>query len=198
MLAPPLAGSSRVRGHKERLTRILINGLIGPVDKKTYAGGLMQPMGNNSDQWIADVGTYIRNTWGNQAPLIEASDVARIRASTESRDEPWTLAELGLFDPPELENRKQWKLTASHGNDKVINAVDGNDGSRWDTGKTQKPGMWFEIELPEPTRVMSMTLDTRGSGLDYPRGFSVTVAGEEKAWDKPVAVGQGVQPINRN
>ena len=81
-LAPPLAGSARVNGHRERLTRILLNGLIGPVDEKTYAGGLMLPMGANTDQWIADVATYIRNTWDNRAPLIEASDVASVRAAS--------------------------------------------------------------------------------------------------------------------
>lgn len=195
MLAPPLAGSSRVRGHKERLTRILLNGLIGPVDKKTYAGGLMLPMANNSNQWIADVETYIRNNWGNQAPMVEASDVQRIRESAKDRAEPWTLTELGLFDPPELENRSEWKLTASHGADKIKNSIDGNSGSRWDTGITQRPGMWLEVELPEPTRVMSMTLDTRSSGLDYPRGFTVKVSSDGKQWSDPVAKGQGVHPI---
>lgn len=195
MLAPPLAGSPRVRGHKERLTRILINGLIGPVDKKTYAGGLMLPMGSNSDQWIGDVATYIRNSWGNQSPLVEAVDVKRIRSSTLDREGPWTLTELGLFDPPELLNRKSWKLTASHGGDKIGNAVDDKDDSRWDTGATQKAGMWFEVELPELTRVMSMTLDTRGSSMDYPRGFSVRVSTDGKTYGDPVATGQGVQPV---
>lgn len=196
MLAPSLDGSVRVRGHRERLTRILLNGLIGPVDEKTYAGGLMLPMGANSDQWIADVVTYIRNSWGNQAPLIEASDVAGIRTASSARVGPWTLAELRRFDPPEL-NRAGWKLTASHGGDKLRNALDGNQGSRWDTGTVQRPGMWFTIELPEPLRVSALTLDTRGSNDDYPRGFLVQTSSDGKSWSSPVAQGRGVHPVTQ-
>ena len=197
MLAPSLAGSPRVRGHRERLTRILLSGLIGPVDKKTYAGGLMLPMGANSDQWIADVATYIRNSWGNQAPLIEARDVASIRAEAEGRVGPWTLAELDQFDPPDLEDRSQWKLTASHGADKVKNAIDGNKGSRWDTGTTQRDGMWFAVELPEAVKVLELTLDTRGSDFDYPRGYVVQTSVDGKSWSEPVAQGRGVHPLTK-
>jgi putative heme-binding domain-containing protein len=196
-LAPPLVGSARVNGHRERLTRILLNGLIGPVDKKTYAGGLMLPMGANSDQWIADVATYIRNMWGNQAPLIEATDVAKIRSDSKDRIGPWTLVELTPFDPPELKDRGLWKLTASHGQDKVRNSVDGNRGSRWDTGTYQRPGMWFSIELPDPIEVLALTLDTRGSNADYPRGFTVQTSLDGKEWSSPVAQGRGVHPVTQ-
>lgn len=197
MLAPPLAGSPRVRGHRERLTRILLNGLIGPIDEKTYAGGLMLPMGSNSDQWIADVATYIRNTWGNQAPLIEASDVAQVREASLDRTGPWTLRELTAFDPPDLRDRRNWKLTASHGQDKVAASVDDNAGSRWDTGTVQRPGMWFSVELPEPVRVMTITLNTERSKDDYPRGFLVHTSEDGESWGDPVAQGQGVHAITK-
>lgn len=197
MLAPPLAGSPRVQGHRERLARILLNGLIGPVDEKTFAGGLMLPMGANTDQWIADVATYIRNTWGNQAPLIEAPDIARIREATRDRVGPWTLTELKRFDPPEFQNRANWKLTASHGQNKIKDSVDGNDGSRWDTGTVQRPGMWFAIELPEPYSVMSLTLDTRRSSLDYPRGYEVHTSTDGETWSKPAAVGRGIDAVTK-
>jgi mono/diheme cytochrome c family protein len=32
-----------------------------------------------SDQEVADVTTYIRNSWGNRAPPVSAHDVARMR-----------------------------------------------------------------------------------------------------------------------
>ncbi len=32
-----------------------------------------------SDQEIADVATYIRNTWGNAAPAVTAAEVAKAR-----------------------------------------------------------------------------------------------------------------------
>ncbi|MCR9200169.1 MAG: discoidin domain-containing protein [Planctomycetaceae bacterium] len=192
-LAPALAGSARVNGHRERLTRILLNGLIGPVDETTYAGGLMLPMGANTDQWIADVATYVRNSWDNRAPLIEASDVSAIRAASADRVGPWTLAELQPFDPPEL--RRNWKLSASHGNDKIGNAIDDNPGSRWDTGTPQVPGMWLTIELPEPVHVASLTLNTQGSDLDYPRGYQVQTSLDGESWTDTMAEGRGDNPI---
>lgn len=194
-LAPALAGSLRVRGHRERLTRILLNGLIGPVDKKTYAGGLMLPMGANSDKWIADVATYIRNSFGNQGALIEAPDVKRIRDASQKRVGPWTLFELTTFDPPSLKDRSNWKLTASHGSGKLAAAIDGKRNSRWDTGTTQKPGMWFGIELLEPVKVLSVSLDSRGSNDDYPRGYLVQVSKDGKSWSEPVADGRGFNAL---
>ncbi len=196
-MAPALMGSKRVQGHRDRMIRILLNGLIGPVDGKTFAGGLMLPQGANSDQWIADVATYVRNSFGNKAPLIEAADVGKIRDESKGRVGPWTLAELKLFDPPPFENRKEWKLTASHGKNKVRSAIDGNARSRWDTGTVQRPGMWFGIELPEPAKIVALTLDTRGSNMDYPRGYTVHVSDDGKGWSDPVGRGTGIDPVTK-
>ena len=61
----------------------------------------------------------------------------------------WTLKELKYYDPPALEDRRNWKLAASHNAGKLAAAIDHDPGSRWDTGAHQRPGMWFSIELPE-------------------------------------------------
>jgi len=153
------------------------------------------PMGANDDRWIADVATYVRNNWENRASLIEASDVKRIRAASQKRIGPWTLTELKSFDPPALESPETWKLTASHNSGKLASAIDGNRGSRWDTATTQKPGMWFQIELPEPSTVLSLNLDTRGSNFDYPRGYLVHLSEDGQTWGDPVAEGQGLEPV---
>lgn len=194
MLAPPFARSPRVLGHKDRVVRIVLNGLLGPVDGKTYAGGLMLPMRANDDRWIADVVTYIRNDFGNSAGLVEASDVKRIREASKDRSGPWTLAELKRFDPPALA-RNKWMLTASHSAGTIKNAVDGKAASRWDTAGVQRPNMWFAVELPEPMRVLALTLDTRGSNDDYPRGYLVHVSNDGREWGKPVAEGRGHHPV---
>jgi putative heme-binding domain-containing protein len=193
MLAPPLARSPRVQGHKERLVRIVLNGLMGPVDGKTFAGGLMLPMKANDDAWIADVVTYIRNDFGNSADLVEASDVKRIRAATADRIEPWTLAELQRFDPPAI-SPATLKLSASHNAGNVRNTVDGKRGTRWDTNAFQTPGMWFAIELPEPMLVRSLHLDSKGSSDDYPRGYRVQASSDGMHWGETVAEGRGTKP----
>ena len=40
-----------------------------------------------SDQEIADVVTFIRNGWGNQAPAVRAAEVAKLRKTTDSISE---------------------------------------------------------------------------------------------------------------
>ncbi|MGB7325993.1 MAG: discoidin domain-containing protein [Rubripirellula sp.] len=196
LLAPPLAGSPRVQGHKQRLVRILLHGLIGPVDDTTYADGLMLPMGANDDVWIANVGNYIRNSWDNEASIIEPADVANVRADSQSHVGPWTLETLQFYDPAELGNRSEWKITASGNGDRTFAMIDGDAGTRWDTGKFQTAGQWVSIELPEPMKVMSIKLDARKSKNDYPRGYEVHTSVDGVDWGEPVALGYGDKPVS--
>lgn len=93
MVAPPLAGSKRVAGKKETLIRILLHGLNGPVDGKTYPD-MMPPMQANSDEWIASVLSYVRSSMGNKASTIRPDEVKKVREETKDRTKSWTLAEL--------------------------------------------------------------------------------------------------------
>ena len=93
---PPLAGSEIVNGDENKVIRIVLNGLTGPVEVagETYSG-MMPPWGGVlKDPEIAAVLTYVRSTWGNKGAPITASKVAAIRAATASRTTPWTAAEL--------------------------------------------------------------------------------------------------------
>jgi mono/diheme cytochrome c family protein len=91
-LAPPLKGSlTAVQG--DSLLRVLLHGLSGPVDGKTYESEMMS-MGANSDSWIADIASYVRVSFGNKGTPVTADEVARLRAATIDRTKPWTIAEL--------------------------------------------------------------------------------------------------------
>lgn len=98
---PPLAGSEWVTGSEERLIRILLHGLEGPIEVKgqTYVG-LMPAFGaggayNWNDQRIAEVLTYIRAEWGNEASPITAEQVTAIRTGAAAgRTKAWTAEEL--------------------------------------------------------------------------------------------------------
>ncbi|WP_018618156.1 DUF7133 domain-containing protein [Spirosoma luteum] len=83
MPAPPLAGSPRVRGDKILVTQLLLNGMRGPVDGKTYPD-MMPSMGGNDDTWIASVLSYIRNSseLGNKSSVVTPAEVAEVRANT--------------------------------------------------------------------------------------------------------------------
>ncbi len=87
------------------------------------------------------------------------------------------------------------RLTASHNPGKARNAMDGNPGTRWDTGAPQRGGEWFLIELPLEQEIAGLVLDTSGSRGDYPRGYEVYVSRDGKNWGKPVATGRGTKPV---
>jgi mono/diheme cytochrome c family protein/glucose/arabinose dehydrogenase len=161
-MAPPLAGSVRVLGHRDYVIKVLLHGLRGPIDGKQYNGGaVMVPMGANTDEWIADAANFVRNAFGNSGrPLITPEQVTAVRLATARRS-PWTTAEVLPTVPTVLTNMPAWKLTASHNSEATENLRTG--AGRWDTGTPQQPDMWFQIELPEPAMLAEIQLDAAGA-----------------------------------
>lgn len=92
---PPLAGSEWVNGSEDVLIRVLLHGLNGPiqVSNTTYSGE-MPAWARLNDNQLAAVATYIRKSFGNDAPPVESATVATIRAETAGRTSPWTEADL--------------------------------------------------------------------------------------------------------
>jgi mono/diheme cytochrome c family protein len=160
-MAPPLAGSARVLGHRDYVIRTLLHGMTGPIEGKTFTE-VMIPMGGNDDQWIASVASFIRNSFGNQADFARPEDVARVRAATSTRTTMWTVteAEAGL---PQLipTDEAKWKATASH-NTEYANLAFGYVA--WSSVATQQPGMWFQLELPEAVSLTEIQFDSTQSG----------------------------------
>ncbi len=79
---PPLAGSEWLAKDASIPVRIVLGGLTGSIEVKgkTYRGE-MPPVGEQlTDAEIAAVLTYVRSTWGNKAPAVDAALVARLRA----------------------------------------------------------------------------------------------------------------------
>lgn len=97
-VAPPLAGSDWVAGPPERMVRIVLHGLFGPVRVNDQTWNLAMPglgvAGLLDDEKIAAVLSYVRRAWGNSAGLVEPSLVASIRRETAVRTLPWTADEL--------------------------------------------------------------------------------------------------------
>ena len=93
-VAPPLAESSWVTGEPERLIRIALQGLYGEIEVSGQKWNLAMPgQGMNpllDDVKLADVLSYIRNAWGNEAEPIAAAQVAAVREQTKDRKMPWT------------------------------------------------------------------------------------------------------------
>jgi mono/diheme cytochrome c family protein len=47
--------------------------------------GVMVPMGANSDEWIADVASYIRNSFGNTAQIVRRAGCRACARSARAR-----------------------------------------------------------------------------------------------------------------
>jgi nitrite reductase (NO-forming) len=79
---PPLAGADYLMADKDRSVRIVLQGMTGEVvvNDKKY-NGIMLPMNNLSDHEIANVLTYVRNSWGNSGEAVKADEVRRIRSA---------------------------------------------------------------------------------------------------------------------
>jgi mono/diheme cytochrome c family protein len=93
---PPLAGSEWAQGDEQRVIRIVLLGLNGPIK---VAGkdfnNVMAPLGSAlKDEQIANALTYVRSEWGNNAPPVSAETVAKVRAELGSRTAPFTPEEL--------------------------------------------------------------------------------------------------------
>jgi hypothetical protein len=205
MLAPPLAGSPRVQAHRDYIVKVLLRGLNGPIDGKNYRD-VMVPL-DNTDEWVASVASFVRTSFGNNGELVTPADVARVRAEIASHKTPWTVPELDATMPKPID-AQQFKLTASHGEDTAQYATTLRG---WSSGTPQIPGMWFQVELPQPAPVAEVQFDSiaaggRGGGggrgaapgaapgpppvVGYPRAYEVQVSMDGKKWTK-VASGKG-------
>ena len=77
---PPLAGSDYLMADVDRSIHIVLEGLTGPVEVNgTTYSGVMPPFANLTDHEIADVLTYVRNSFGNEGAAVEDAQVAAIR-----------------------------------------------------------------------------------------------------------------------
>jgi len=81
-LNPPLSKTEYVLGDQKRLITIVLKGFNKEIeiDGETYANP-MPGLGHLSDQQVADVLSFVRNSFGNKASLITPAQVKAVRAS---------------------------------------------------------------------------------------------------------------------
>lgn len=83
-VGPPLADSNWVKGPVSNLIRIQMRGLTGPITvsgKEYNFPAPMAPMGAaQTDEDVAAVLTYVRNSFGNSAPPVLPEQVKALRS----------------------------------------------------------------------------------------------------------------------
>ncbi|MFN8346971.1 MAG: c-type cytochrome [Spirosomataceae bacterium] len=218
LIAPALAGSQRVQAHPEYAVRVVLHGMEGAIDGKTYAGGMMTPMKEHSDEWVADVISYIRNGLSNDASLISAQQVAKIRAKTAEQKSMYPYEKLLKIVPQELTPQSDWKITASH---TTSTRIGGNVSPQsaftyegWSTGGRQAKGMWYQIEFPKEINVSELQFVApsaikRGWRRDpnapqtpppmmqtYPKVFVIETSADGITWKEAIAEMKGTEGEN--
>ena len=97
---PPLSKSSWVAQDDDRLIKLTLKGMYGPLelDGKKFPGQVpMTPFGGLlSDDEIASVLTFVRSSFGNKAPTVNPAKVKQVRDATKER--------LDFYTPEELLN----------------------------------------------------------------------------------------------
>ncbi len=91
-LAPTLISSPRLKGDRVVATKILLNGLTGPIDGKNYSG-VMVGMKHQDNEWLASVLTYIRKEFNNASPVARWQ-VENIRKEIKEKEDYYTIEEL--------------------------------------------------------------------------------------------------------
>jgi mono/diheme cytochrome c family protein len=212
-LAPSLVGSPRVVGDERATIAILLHGLQGDVGGVDY-GAPMVPMNSYSDAELANVITYIRNSFGNRAPAVESDAVATGRAADAERTAFWTLDELTARIPvlgvprKRFERRAEWKLAANMEARKtapVEAMLDGDPKTGYFTqGFKPFPVETLTIELPARSKIVGIDIDSRGErgqdgkDMGWAPAYSVEVSDDGKTWTMvaPKVVGEPHARLN--
>ena len=186
-MAPPLAGSPRVQGHRDYVIKALLHGLTGPIGDRTYTE-VMVPMGAQNDDWIAAIGSYVRNSFGNTASFITPADVARVRAATTQPED-------------ELDGAGDRGVAAGAAAGAADLEVDGEPQhlrrpsravtlAGWSSAVPQQAGMWFQIELPEPAVITEVQFDAAATGRAGGAGRGAAAG----PWCRPAGAATGAAP----
>ena len=77
---PPLAKSDWLATNAKRLPSVVLHGLTGPVkvNGKDY-NSVMPPMSQLTDDEVANISTYVLNSWGNPGGRVTSAEAAQAR-----------------------------------------------------------------------------------------------------------------------
>ena len=84
---PPLAGSPWPLGNDERIIKIVLAGLAGEIEVKgtKYNGNMPNIGAGLKDAQVANIVSYVRSAWGNNAEAVTDVKVAEVRKAIGGR-----------------------------------------------------------------------------------------------------------------
>jgi mono/diheme cytochrome c family protein len=162
---PPLAGSPWVQGDADRMIKIVLHGLTGPVEVAGRTYNLeMPPQGSVlADDQLAAILTHVRASWDNGSPAVTPAMVKAARAATADRKTPWTAPEILKLHPlpavaPPIANLisriypGEWQDLPDFSKLTPINVEEEHDGliSLSDADRNELVGLVWEGEITAP------------------------------------------------
>lgn len=76
---PPLAKSDFLLANRTRAIETVKKGLSGPIKVNGVAFDGVMPALGLSDEDVANVLTFVSNSWGNKAKMFTTSDVKKVK-----------------------------------------------------------------------------------------------------------------------
>jgi nitrite reductase (NO-forming) len=83
---PPLAGSDMIAKDPQLVPKTILQGLTGKisVNGREY-NSVMPPMTQLTDDEVANISTYVLNSWGNRGGRVTKAEAATIRKAAEAK-----------------------------------------------------------------------------------------------------------------
>ena len=151
----------------------------------------MVPQKANDDLWMAEVLTYIRNSFGNTAPTITPERSRHNPRRRRRSRRPTRCAELAPFLAIPRDITSQWAFTASDNAKEAERALDGDPKTPMVHEQTAASRAMVPVRHGQAFLLTRMALDATASKDDYPRKYEVRTSDDGEHWSDPVASGTG-------
>ena len=190
LVAPSFHQNPRVTGNITLLTNIVLNGMDGKIDGKSYAGGMMPSVASNGDDYLANVLTYIRNEFGNKGSMVTSDDVATIKKNSPVREDLWTQAALEQAFNQAIGNKDNWQVSASFEvshNRPLKYLIDGKSGNKapfFSSSDTRMAGDTITVELAEAVLLSEIEIDfvSWGGRKFHSSHYDIALSIDGKKW----------------
>lgn len=190
LIAPALHKNSRVVGNTASLINLVLHGMNGAIDGVSYVGGMMPSIASNGDEYVANVLSYIRNDFGNQASMVRPEDVLAVKEMNYAPQGMWTQAALYNKFGKELGKKKDWKVTTNfpvHPNFNIARLTDNRIERPFFSSKAKRePEQTITIELPAQATISEVVIDSSLLPKDYSRHYTIEFSEDGSHWNKVI------------
>lgn len=190
LVAPSFHNNPRVIGNAASLINLVIHGMQGPIDGTHYTGGMMPSIRSNGDAYVANVLTYIRNDFGNDASLITADDVSAVAKMQYAPEGMWTQTELDNKFAQELNDKPQWKVSTNfkiHPNLNLEKLTDNKFERPFFSSKGNRDkGHAITIALPKIAVISEVVIDSTLLTAFYSRHYTIEFSVDGSEWNTVV------------